>query len=60
MLNVKSNSENSTIKISDITGKLVYQDSFSSETTISGLSKGMYIVSVESEGSVKQEKLIVE
>jgi len=56
-----------TISITDLNGRIVFEENtfssqgrFSKEINLQGLSKGMYLVSVQSGSSVRTTKLIVE
>jgi hypothetical protein len=55
---------NTSVKLFNLIGKEVYRTSFKSNNTqnvsLSKLSKGLYIVQIQSEGSILNKKIILE
>ena len=58
-INIRTNSNNIIVRIFSLTGEKIIETS-SKTISINHLAKGCYIVEVATNGSVKQEKLIIE
>ena len=59
VLNIQTEKNISTISISDINGRMVIQQAFSSSIDISKLSKGMYFISLKTPETTITKKIIV-
>jgi hypothetical protein len=63
LVNIETTADNANVSITDLSGKLVYQNQMSgSFQTIStqNLKSGLYIVTVKSGNSVERQKLVIE